>query len=333
MRARVPLAFIAWSSVAGRSGDIAAALGGEARCFYDVRLVKRSLVPLRYLWSAWHTVAYLVLRRPRAVIVTNPPIFPALIVCAYAALARVPVLLDSHPSSFGLKGGRVWGFLLPLHAWLARRARSTLVTGEQLAERVRAWGARADIVHEPPIRWRVAPATSLRQPSRVLWVGIFAGDEPVDEVIDAARLVPDVEVQITGDLRRCPSGLRERAPQNVRFVGFLRGPEFQRAVEEADAVLTLTTLSSSVMRAGYEAIYAERPLIVTDWPNLREVFPHAVHVRNDAEAIADGIRHAIEHHAKLLARAPEALGLQEERWSAQLTTLRARLGGDDGTPV
>jgi Glycosyl transferase 4-like domain len=170
---RPPVCFIAWSAAGGRASEIAAALGGEGRCFYHRCLVRRSLVPIRYAVSAVQTVAYLVRRRPAAVIATNPPIFPGLLAYAYGRTAGVPVLLDSHPSSFGRKENRMARLLLPLHAWLAARAASTMVTTDALAEQVATWGGDADIVHEAPPVWPPMPQRVLPDLPTVLFVGGF----------------------------------------------------------------------------------------------------------------------------------------------------------------
>jgi glycosyltransferase involved in cell wall biosynthesis len=324
---RPPVAFIAWSSVGGRSEEISSELGGEAQCFYSDRLVSKRLVPLRYASSLIRTVAYLVRRRPRAVIATNPPVFPVLVAYVYGRIARVPVLMDSHPLAFGEEKGSLADRLLPISRWLARRVDTTLVTGGDPAGTVEEWGGSADVVHEAAPPWTVAPAKPLGSPPHVLFVGIFAPDEPVDQVIEAARRLPDVRVDITGDLRKRPPELAVDVPDNVRFVGFLNGDEYRRAIEEADVVLTLTTFPTSVVRSGYEAVYAGRPLVVSDWPELRRVFPHAVHVKNDADGIERGLREAIAKHGDLVAAADEAKGLQAHRWESQLSVLRRRING------
>lgn len=325
MSSRPPVAFIAWSPVAGRSEEIAGALGGEARCFYWPGRYGKLSVLARYARSAVKTARYLRRRRPRAVIVSNPPLVPGVLAWAYARSHGAPVALDSHPGGFGLQGDRVSRALQPLHAWLARRVTTTLVTDGRLAERVRGWGGCADIVHEAPIEWAGRPRGDLRERARVLFVCIFQRDEPVAEVLEAARRLPQLEVCVTGHPAKCPPALRESAPPNVRFVGFLEGERYEQAVLDADVVLALTTEPSSVMRAGYEAVYAERPLVVSDWPASREVFPHAVHAANDAAGIAAALARAVRDHDRLTRQTGPALTLQRARWEEQLSALRHRL--------
>jgi glycosyltransferase involved in cell wall biosynthesis len=304
---------------------VATALEGEARVFYDLHIVRRSLVPVRYALSTLRTLAYLLTRRPRALIVTNPPIFPGLIGLAYGAATGAPLVLDSHPSAFG--NAPLSGKLSSVHAWLARRAVTTLVTVPALVDVVRSWGAQADIVHEAPPDWSVAPASRPAGRPQVLFIGRFAGDEPTAALINAARLVPDVDVCITGDVRKCPGELRDTAPPNVIFTGFLRGPDYPNALEKADVILVLTNHPLAVNRSAYEGVFAGRPLVISALPALTALFPFAIPVSNDAAGIAKGIRTAVERHAELISAAPRARALQDQRWREQLEVLRRRLRG------
>lgn len=324
----VPVAFIAWGAVPGRSAEIAGALGGEARCFVSPRLQGRRFAPVRYVIAAVRTMTYLVRRRPQAVIVTNPPVFAALVALPYTLITGVPLLLDSHPTSFGAKEHVTSQRLLPIHRWLARRAVSTLVTTDDWVRTVEGWGARSDIVHEAPIAWTASSDGSAAggRPT-ILFVGTFAGDEPVSEVLAAAASLPHADFVVTGDLRRCPEDRRAKAPGNVRFPGFVPPEEYRQLVEAADVILTLTTEPTSIMRAAYEAIYAGKPLVTTDWPALREVFPYAVHVANTATEISAGLHDALACLDELHAVADEARSVQLGRWKQQLDVLSDLIDG------
>jgi hypothetical protein len=319
--------FVAWARTPGRSAEIAAALGGTAVCLWPRWLTGARRTPLRWAWSAAVTVAALVRLRPRTVIATNPPVFPGLLAVGYARVARARVVLDSHPAAFGRKEARAAAWLLPVHRWLARRADAVLVTtGEWVAE-VERWGGRALVVHEAP----AGPAPPRRSPGsrpRILFAGVFAGDEPVAAVVDAARSLPNCDLVVTGDVGRAAPGLVAGSPANVVFTGFLDGERYAGQLAEADIVLTLTTEPTSVVRAGYEAVYAHRPLVVSDWPVLRDTFPFAVHVANDASSIAAGLRSAVARHAELVDVAPRAAALQHARWASQRRSLAEAIGMD-----
>jgi Glycosyl transferases group 1 len=332
-RGRPCVAVIAWTAVESRAAETAGALGGEARSYYRFRFVPAWAKPVRYVVSAIRTTTYLLARQPKSVIATNPPVFPALIALAYARIARVPMLLDSHPSAFGVADDRVATWLMPVHAWLARHADSTLVASDRLAEIVLTWGGRADIVHEAPPDWTVRRAGPLGRQPRVVFVGVFAADEPFEQMIDAARMLPSVDVQITGDLRACRREIISDAPPNVAFTGFLRSHDYPRLLEGADIVVALTREPPAGTRAAYEAVYAGRPLIVSDFPLFRALFPYAVVVENNPISIARGVEEAIDRHAELVAAAQSAFAIQQSRWEKQLEVLRQRLGLDQQGPA
>lgn len=309
-----------------RPRALAEAVGGDFRTFYDLDIQRKPLVPLRYLISAARTLAYLVRSRPRAVIMQAPPVPAAVLAWVYAKLARVPVVIDSHPVSFGFGGTAVDRAMKPLLAWLAPRSNGCIVTTNELGAEVEDWGGHPLVVHEPPPPWEDDVASS--EPPRqgvVLFVCTFAADEPLDEVLDAARLLPEVRFRVTGDLRRLPARARASAPPNVEWLGYLRGGDYPRALAEADVVLTLTDRSESVPRSAYEAVYARRPLVITGWPHLAALFPSAVTVEHSCGSIAAGVRSAFDRLTELRSGADSARALQAERWDDQVAHLKRAL--------
>jgi hypothetical protein len=330
-RATGPIAVIAWSDQTRRADEIAHALGGVSRHFAGFGLHGSWTAPVRWLLSAAATSWWLVRARPRAVIVQNPPVFLPCLAWLYGALLRVPVVVDSHPASFGRKGDRVWRWLLPLHHWVVRRVTLVLVTVQELCDQVARWGGRAAIVHEaPPIETEPPrPRGGPRGRPRFLVACVFAPDEPVAIVVEAARRLPAVDVQVTGDPARAPDGFAEEAPDNLELLGFLDPVAYRRAVASADAVVVLTTASTSVVRAGFEAVYARRPLVISDWPVLREAFPSAIHVPNTAEGLVRGLERALARYAELEDLAEAALDAQQKRWLSQLAEIATAVDAHD----
>jgi len=326
VKTRPSVSFIAWSSVAGRSEEIAKALGGEARCFYDFGFVTQRLVPIRYAASALRTTLYLLVRRPHAVIASNPPIFPGLIAYLYGLLSGAPIVLDSHPSAFGFyESKKLVTLTMPLHRFLMSRVAGQIVTVEDLVDEVSRQGGRAEICHEAPPLWSVPLSESPKGSVKILFVGIFADDEPTEVVVAAAKDLPNVEFLVTGDLRKCPPGLLESATRNVRFVGFLEEAAYCAAVSEAHVVMTLTNRPEAVNRAANEAVFARRPLIVSDWPASRRYFPYAIHVSNTVEGVVHGITETLCNYEDLTRAAEAAFIEQTSRWEQQLNVLRGLL--------
>jgi glycosyltransferase involved in cell wall biosynthesis len=329
-------AFIAWVPSDSRPRSVAAALGGDFRTFYDLRIQRKPLVPLRYAISALRTLAYLIRCRPRAVIMQAPPVPAAALVWLYGRVTRRPVVIDSHPVSFGHGGTAIDRAMRPLLAWLAARSNGCIVTTPGLGAEIERWGGRSIVVHEAPPAWDEMPAPQRGRNGRrsVLFVCTFAPDEPVDAVLDAARRLPEIHFGITGDLRKAPKGLEGKAPENVEFLGYLLAEDYERALAEADVVLVLTDRSESVPRSAYEAVYALRPLVMSDWPHLQDLFPTAIGVNHDGAGIAAGVDEAFRRADELAAAARDARQIQDERWSHQLDELRDALGlNETATPA
>ncbi len=319
-RAARPPVFIAWGLVGQRADELAAELGADVLACYPPGDPGRPPVLRRYLSSTWLTVRYLVARRPAAVIVTNPPIIPSLLAYVYSLVTGRPLVIDDHPGAFGAMGYTLGKRLEPLHRMVARRARGCLVTDAQWVDVVRSWGGRGVILHESPGTIEPAPARPCRENPEILFVSVFARDEPVGEVLAAARLVPELHIRVTGDRAKAPS---VTVPANVELVGLLAYDDYVEALRSADVVLALTTEPTSAMRAGFEAVWAEKALVVSDWPLAKELFPSAVPVANTAEAIAAGLREAVADHAALTARSRAARDEQLAQWDEQLAELRA----------
>jgi hypothetical protein len=323
---RPKIACIAWVREDSRSSSIARALDGEARTFYDLGLHAKPLVPLRYLLSAARTVAYLLRRRPRAVMVQAPPVPAVAIAWAWSRLARVPLLIDSHPASFGTEQARADRVMRPLLAWLVPRTAGCIVTTPRLGEQISRWSGRPLVVHEAPMPW----AERVRQRGcstarRVLFVCTFAPDEPVMQVLEAATRLPDVTFAITGDLRRLPAAARLAAPGNVQWVGYLDATDYVAALEQADVVMSLTVRPESVARSAHEGVDALRPMVISGGPHMRDLFPYAVFVENQVESIAAGVAEALGRCEELSEKAIDARAVQHRRWREQLADIHAAL--------
>jgi glycosyltransferase involved in cell wall biosynthesis len=275
--------------------------------------------------SAAVTAYVLVRRRPRSLIATNPPIWLGLVCTLYVRAARIPFVLDSHPGGFGAQGDRVAARLQRLHRFVARRATLVLVTTEEWADLVGAWGGRALVLYEAPSPRPPLPPRPAGRPPVVLYAGTFGGDEPVETVAEAARLAPELRVRMTGETARAPAAVLASIPPNVELTGYLSPDGYYEAFDHCDLVMVLTTEPTSVMRAACEAVWWHRPLLVTDHPNLRRVFPYAVTAPNEASELAKAMRRGVMSHATLSASCPAAYDFQDRSWRAQVRALRASL--------
>lgn len=322
---------VVWTERRARGDDLGALLDATVFVTSPRLLRRRALLPLRYTVSAIATLLHLFRHRPHVVVVQNPPVPAAAVVAWYAAITGSVAVLDSHPGGFGAQGDRLSGALQWLHRWAVRRAALVLVTTPAWVNRVAAWGGTGLVLHEPPAAWAelADQSETQRQRPRVLSPGIFQPDEPVIAIAALAQARPDIDVIVTGDPRRAPDGFSQHAPPNLHLVGYLDQDAYVEAVLTADIVLALTTEPTSVMRVAYEAVFASRPLVVSDWSASRELFPYAVHVANDADALVRGVSDALGRLDELRGSAAAARQVQLQRWEEQVAALRTALAAAD----
>jgi hypothetical protein len=252
--------FVSWVSHHGRSEDLAKALGAECAFVAVGTLRNRRTAPARHLWQSVVTLALPVRRRPRVLIVMAPPAALVLLALVWGRLTRCRVVVDCH-------SGAVLG--RPLSARLAAHADLVLVTLPQLAGEF----PKAVPVHDPPVTVPSAP-----RHDEVVFPASWFPDEPIEELLAAARALPAQRFAITG---KPPAGLD--APANVRLTGFLSRADYLALLAGAPVVLALTTRVDSMQRAAYEAVGAGRPVVASDTKALRGYLGDAATYAGDLE--------------------------------------------------
>jgi len=268
----------------------------------------RYLAPLRYAIQAVLTLIILLRERPKIVFVQNPPIFAPLFSWIYCALTRASLIIDSHTDALQ---SRVWQWSLPVHRFLSRRAVATIVTNEHLSRIIAGWGARSQIVVDVPSELPLGKPYPVQHPFNVAMVSSFAPDEPLDEVVEVARSLPDVGFYVTGDPVQGFKRLPADPPSNLHLTGFLPDDEYYGLLRSVQAVMALTTEDHTMQRGACEAVWLEQPIITSDWPLLRQAFHKGtIHVDNTIEGIRTGVQQMRTRYRQL---ANEILLLQEER--------------------
>ena len=119
--------------------------------------------------------------------------------------------------------------------------------------------------------------------SAVLVISSYGSDEPTAQVLEAARHTPDVRYYVTGNPNRLPREVRNVAPENVNFTGYLPDAKYDDLLLHADVAMALSTRNNILTQACHEAIGAGVPLVTSDAPVAREYLAGGtVFAKNDA---------------------------------------------------
>jgi glycosyltransferase involved in cell wall biosynthesis len=320
------LTYVSWAESCSRSDHTARELGGRSHMVYLPQYgSKPSTILFKYFGQWRMTTRILREERPGAIFVMTPPVFAALPAFWYAWRTGARVVLDAHTAAFLHPR---WRHLQWLQRLLCRRAATTLVHNEHQARLVTGMGAHATMVPDVPVIYsNVEPFAKPGVPV-VAVVCSFNYDEPIAEILEAARSVPGVRFFMTGNPKHLSAELKARIPENVTLTGFLSVEAYGGLVTGADAVMTLTTRDHTMLRAAYEAIYQGTPVIVSDWPLLREAFDEgALHVDNSAAGIAAAVSRVAAESGRLREGAGRLRARKLERWARTKASIAERLAG------
>jgi hypothetical protein len=251
---------------------------------------------LRYPIALCKTLAAFVAEKPDLIFVQNPSLILSLFAVHYGLITNVPVIVDAHNAGvYPFNGTHTWANKLA--DYLFRKASITIVTNNALAAYVRMHGGNAEVMPDPiPEFTPPAKIKALKGKFNVLFICSWADDEPYDEVIQAARLIDkSIYVYITGNSRGKESKYAGNMPENVVLTGYLKEIDFIEMLYSCDVVMDLTTRDDCLVCGAYEAVAAEKPLIVSNSKALMEYFScGALYTTNTSSDIATQIGNAVK---------------------------------------
>lgn len=251
----------------------------------------------RYLICSIKTISTLMDTKPDVILFQNPSIVLALVIVVYKKFTGKVIIMDAHNAGIRPLEGRSV-FLNFISDWIIRSTDLNIVTNKKLANKVDEIGGSSYVMTDP-IPKHLAKHRSNRvcetesQVSRVTLVCTWAEDEPVLEVINAARLLGDnVLISITG---KAPKNvLSMDIPNNVVLRGFLPEEEYISLLSSSDLIVDLTSRSSCLVCGAYEAAALGVPCLLSCDDSAREVFSLGYRfTSNDPESIADNIRYCL----------------------------------------
>lgn len=313
--------FIAWISYHRRAELLAEHLGAK---LYFVKYGQPGRIfqaPIRYLVQAWRTWEIYRREKPTLILVQNPPIFLVLLTFIYARLFGARYVIDSHTGAFL---SHKWTWSVWLHRLLSRQALTTLVHNNSQKKVIERWDCPYSVIGFTPGNYPPGEPFPLQGKFNLAVICSFVdGDEPLAEVLEAARRLPDVGFYITGKTSLAPAHILATKPDNCQFVGFLPYNQYVGLLRNVDAIMDLTKWDHTVLMGGFEALSLEKPFITSNWPILQEYFSlGTVHCPNTAEGIFQGICRTQTEYATLQTGIRSLRDQLEADWDEKLKALQ-----------
>lgn len=294
---RTDAIFISWVRFHRRSQGIADALGIPS---YYVHSATGGALR-RYARQARDTARLIRKHRPKTILLMQPPVFALLAVRVLTFGTKTRIIGDLHSGVFL---DPKWRWATRVSLFLLRGRHAAIVTNEPLARIAKEHSVRVlvlhDLVHDMSEdeegRATALAGVDLTVPL-VLVPLAYANDEPVDEILAAARKLDDAVWILTG---KAPESLRNVAPPNVRFSGYVTNAEYDWLLRNSAVAVALTTREYTMQCVGYEAMSAGKPLVTSETESLRSFFgSSAVYTESSAEAIRRAVSEALARRAEL----------------------------------
>ena len=241
--------FITWTPE-WRTERLAEGFGGTS--LLPAPFARKWPWPLRYVTQAIATTWHVVRRRPQLVSFQNPPPLTGLVLVVLSRMLRFDVWADCHSAPWL---DPLWMRFDRLNRWVLARCRGGLFHnlemleehGRETPEAILSWTPPLCDLHDP-----VAAAAAGSHPYVVV-VCSWSRDEPIEEVLTAARLLPDVPFKVTGN---APDDMRAGAPDNVTFTGYLAVPDYWKLLQGAATVMCMTRYPKTMQQGIAEALEA-----------------------------------------------------------------------------
>lgn len=305
-----------------RSIELAKCLGCELYLFEFHGFTK-------YPNAIFKTLSVILKEKPEIVFVQNPSMILATLVCVVKMITGIPVVVDRHTTFLLTRKYRNTPKILLfklLHRFTIRFASITIITNNYLADIVRSLGGRPFVLPDKIPDISCNKVRQIKSKCNILLISSFGIDEPVNECIEAMRLLDEDSVMyITGNYKRLNQNIVDSAPGNIIFTGFVPAEEYEKLLCSADIVMVLTTAEYCMLCGCYEALAVEKPLITSDKKVLKDYFSSAVFIDNTSKGISEAV---MEIKLNLNLRKLEIIELKKKivrEWDQRYTELEKEL--------
>lgn len=311
------IAFVTWYS-ATRSRVLAQALNADLitiKYKSKIRLLRLIINPFLIVITFFR----LLKRKYDVVFAQIPPIGSAISGFLYAKAFSKKLIFDTHSGFFFPKSLNQDLYLL-LYRLMLKYITINLVHNEGILKRGFLKNTRT-IVLEDKLPFKLSDSSlGNNERFRIAVICGYGKDEPLANILESIKLVPEIEFYLTGDSKNLKD--KYPIPHNLILTGYLPNDEYEKYLRHMQAIIALTTRPDTVLCGAYEAVSLAKPLITSDLPMLRKYFyKGTVHTQNNTQSIVASIRFLINNYKQLQNEMIELRKEKEVAWQEQFKPL------------
>jgi len=279
----------------------------------------------RYICSSLKTVSIIIKEKPDIVVSQNPSIVLSLLVVFLKKLLGYKAIVDAHNSGiFPLEGK--YRFLNLLSKIVQKKADITIVTNKELKNIVEKNGGKGFVLPDKiPKVCEKLEKLPLEDGFNIVYICSWVEDEPFDEVIKAAYLIPtNIFLYFTGNYKGKVQ--KYSLPENVRLLGYISEKHYWNLLFSSDAIMDLTKRENCLVCGAYEGIALLKPLILSDTKVQKDLFNKGcIYVKPEAISIAKEIKELVQNYNKLKEEIVELKESYEKIWDRSLEIIKREI--------
>lgn len=267
---------------------------------------------VRYPILSLITLIHLIKLRPSLLFCQNPSIVLTSLLVIVRPLFRFRLIVDRH-SNFKIETiqspSAKWRIFHFLSRMTIRKADLTIVTNQDLKELCEKIGGRAVVLQDkiPELRAEKPRARPefMKEPDKpqIMFVTMFDPDEPINEIVEASRRMPEYVCYLTGNYKKV---FRSKSPDgeiigtSTVFTGFVSDEDYLSLMENSDLVVVLTKKDLILNCGAYEAISFDKPLILSNTQTLKDYFGNrAIYTDNNPVDLSFNINYIVSNLSKV----------------------------------
>lgn len=321
--------FIVWRIFQRRSESLARVFNLEVNYYYCSWEEKSKFHKmLSYVFKTVRTIKKISSSKPSVIFIQLPPTPVLYIAIVYCKLVGCKLVADCHNAMIYSRWCK-W----PLAKSLLREADILLVHNKDVEIYAKQFRLNAITLRDPlPVlttSYDLNPCKryGLECNHYIIVPWSFSADEPIEELIQAAVLMPDVHFVMTWFKERLHNDIKNSLPPNLILTGYLDDNDFNSLFSLSTAALVLTTREGTQPSAASEAIVLGVPLIVSDLKTTRQLYEDMpLYTTNTAEGIRNTVQEAINAHSRHKAKILQFRDKFSKQLDKEITEVKSSLG-------
>lgn len=232
----------------------------------------------RYPILTVKTIALLLALKPKIVFCQNPSIVLNSLLCVLKFIFRFYLISDRH-SNFKPQTKASWNpkwvIFHMLSKFTIKQSDLMIVTNQFLQNYILESGGRSEILEDKIPELLPTEKVSLTGAVNIVFVSTFSYDEPIEEVIEAAKLLPNnYHIHITGNYKKYDNlkHIQEIKPSNVNLTGFLSEADYLNLLSSADIIMVITDQEHTLTCGAYEAVALGKPMVLGNTETIKNYF-------------------------------------------------------------